>query len=74
MILVLFLHELGDITNKEKIKKTVDEEHEDVEVDAPERVPGVEGLNLVAGNVGGGDDLAGRDGDVPAADGVLRRH
>ena len=61
-------------TNKEKIKKTVDEEHEDVEVDAPERVPGVEGLNLVAGNVGGGDDLAGRDGDVPAADGVLRRH
>ena len=59
------------VTNKQEVEQTVDEKHQNVQVDSLERVPGVETLDLMAGDVGGRDDLAGTQGDVGPTDGVL---
>ena len=60
------------VTNKEEVEQTVNEKHQNVQIDSFQRMPGVETLNLVAGNVGGRNDLARSEGDVGATDSVLR--
>ena len=59
------------VTNKQEVQQTVNEKHQDVQVDPFKRLPGVETLNLMAGNVAGRDDLARAEGDVGPTDGVL---
>ena len=62
------------VTNKQEVQQTVNEKHQDVQIDSFKRLPGVETLNLMAGNVGGWDDYSSScssKGDVGPTDGVL---
>ena len=60
------------VTDKQEVEQTVNEKHQNVQIDSFERMPGVETINLMAGNVRGRNDLASRKGDVGPTDGVFR--
>ena len=72
--LITFLTVGWLVTYEQEVQQTVNEKHQNVQIDSFERMPGVETLNLVAGNVRSRNDLAISEGDVGPADGMLGRH